>query len=87
MHTILVLTAGFVLLALCLVAGRFAGQPPRRALTVFAVLWLIATAINMWIGVTRAGYSVAEELPIFLGLFAVPVVVGVVIARKLAGDA
>ena len=26
----------------------------------------------MWIGVTRAGYSVAEEAPIFLLVFAVP---------------
>jgi hypothetical protein len=26
----------------------------------------------MWIGVSRAGYSVAEELPIFLLIFALP---------------
>jgi hypothetical protein len=26
----------------------------------------------MWMGVARAGYSVAEELPIFLAIFAIP---------------
>jgi hypothetical protein len=26
----------------------------------------------MWIGVSRAGYSVAEEFPVFLVIFALP---------------
>jgi hypothetical protein len=26
----------------------------------------------MWVGVNRAGYSVTEELPIFLLIFAIP---------------
>jgi hypothetical protein len=31
--------------------------------------------VNLWIGVTRAGYSFREELPIFLVIFLLPVVV------------
>jgi hypothetical protein len=28
--------------------------------------------INMWVGVTRAGYSITDEAPIFIAIFAVP---------------
>ena len=41
----------------------------------FIPLWLIAAAVNMWIGVNRAGYSYADEFPIFLLIFAIPVTV------------
>jgi hypothetical protein len=33
----------------------------------FIPVWLVAAAVNMWIGVTRAGYSVGEEAPICRG--------------------
>jgi hypothetical protein len=35
-------------------------------------IWLVVALINMWLGVSRAGYSVVEELPIFLVIFAIP---------------
>jgi hypothetical protein len=37
---------------------------------LFVPIWLIVTAVNLWVGVAKAGYSVAEELPIFALLFA-----------------
>jgi hypothetical protein len=33
----------------------------------------------MWIGISKAGYSVAEELPILLLLFVVPVAAAVLV--------
>jgi uncharacterized membrane protein (DUF485 family) len=36
----------------------------------FLVLWLVATLVNMWIGVNKAGYSVKDEAPIALLVFA-----------------
>ena len=39
---------------------------------MFIPLWGAAAAINMWVGVARAGYTVAEELPIFLLIFGLP---------------
>jgi hypothetical protein len=33
----------------------------------------------MWVGVARAGYSVAEELPIFLLIFGVPAAAAILI--------
>jgi len=75
MHTVIVVGGGFVLLLACLLLGHaFGGGTPGvvAGAKVFIPLWLIAAGINLWIGVSHAGYSVAEELPIFLGIFGVP---------------
>jgi hypothetical protein len=83
MRTIVIILAGFVLWGVCLGVAKLVGSAQPSSLTVatgvFVVLWLIAAATNMWFGVTRAGYSVAEELPIFLVIFLVPVVVAVAV--------
>ena len=42
-------------------------------------LWLIGSAINMALGVKKAGYSGAEEFPIFLVVFAIPAAVAMVL--------
>ena len=42
---------------------------------MFISLWFVAAGINMWIGVSKAGYSVAEEAPFFIVVFAVPAAV------------
>jgi hypothetical protein len=77
MHTLLVILLGLGLLGLCAVVGRMlAGAPGvATAALVFLPLWLVGAATNMYIGVTRAGYSVAEETPIFVIVFAVPAAV------------
>jgi hypothetical protein len=74
MHTIIVLAIGFGLLGLCAIAGRVLGGTPgiATAALVFLPLWLIGAGINMYMGVKGAGYSVADEAPIFLLVFAVP---------------
>jgi hypothetical protein len=36
----------------------------------------------MWVGVTRAGYTVAEEFPIFLVIFALPALAALLIRWK-----
>ena len=71
MHTIKVLAVGFVILGLLVLIGRAAGHGSRAAL-YFLPVWLTISALNLWYGVTRAGYTIAEEFPIFLLIFAVP---------------
>jgi hypothetical protein len=88
-HTIKVIALGFALLALCLIAGRVVGGPDQSgALTtaakLFIPLWLIGAGINLWVGVTKAGYSVAEEAPIFLLVFAVPAAVAILVWWQLS---
>jgi hypothetical protein len=74
MHTIIVLAIGFGLLVLCALVGRAFGgtSGTATAALVFLPLWFIGAGINMYIGVKRAGYSIAEEAPIFLVVFAIP---------------
>jgi hypothetical protein len=77
MHTLKVIVGGLLLLAVCLLAGRWLGATPAAgmatAVKVFVPLWFVAAAINLWVGVKHAGYSFAEEAPVFGIVFAVPV--------------
>jgi hypothetical protein len=89
MHTIKVIAGGFLLLGLCLLVGRWLGDPDpvaglTRAARLFIPLWLIGAGINMWVGVSKAGYSVAEEAPTFAVVFAVPAAVALLILWWLA---
>jgi hypothetical protein len=45
---------------------------------------LLVAGVSLWIGVTRAGYTVAEEAPIFLVVFAVPAAVAVLLVWRLS---
>ncbi len=75
MRTVVIIVGGLVLLGLFALTGwRFGGgaQSMVAAAKLFIPAWLVAALLNMWIGVARAGYSVAEEFPIFLAIFAIP---------------
>ena len=82
MHTIIVIAGGLGLLALFALVGRYLGGGTKRGLTSAALwfmpVWLAATGFNLSIGV-RHGYSLPEELPIALLVFAVPAAVAAVI--------
>ena len=54
------------------------------AAKLFIPLWLLVAGVNLWIGVTRAGYTVAEEAPIFLVVFAVPAAVALLLVWWLS---
>jgi hypothetical protein len=38
----------------------------------------------MWVGVTKAGYTLAQELPILLVVFAVPAGIALAVAWRLS---
>ena len=74
MRTALFILAGLLVLGAAVFGARFAGGDKAVALAagIFIPLWLAAALINMWIGVTRAGYAVSEEFPIMLLIFVPP---------------
>ena len=75
MRTALIIVGGIVTLGIFALAGWRMGEGPQGTATaakLFLPLWLAAALINMWFGVSRAGYSVNEELPICLVIFAIP---------------
>ena len=86
MRTALFLLSGFLLLGASLIMGRlFSANYPNGttvATGLFLLLWLLLAGANMWVGVARAGYSVAEELPIFALIFGLPALVAVVLKWK-----
>ena len=76
MHTIVVIGGGFLILGVSLLLGRAVGghesaQLARVAL-VFIPVWFALSLLNLWVGVSRAGYSASEEAPVFLAVFALP---------------
>jgi hypothetical protein len=80
MHTAIVISVGLALLLLSLPLGRLLGAASgmAHAAVAFIPLWLIAAAVNMYRGVQLAGYSVSEELPVFLLVFTLPALVALV---------
>lgn len=87
-HTLKIIAGGLVLLGLFLLAGRL--MSPSSPITGMATaarwfvpVWLIGAGVNMWVGVAKAGYSVAEEAPIFVVVFAVPAAAAVLVAWAL----
>ena len=76
MRTALIILGGFVLLGVFVLVARLAGGDAADkamviATQVFIPVWLALAGVNMWVGVSK-GYSVGEELPILLLIFAVP---------------
>ena len=73
-RTAVIIVGGLILLGACILLARPLGGAggTRIAIALFIPLWLIIAAVNMWFGVYRAGYSFAEERPIFVVIFLVP---------------
>jgi hypothetical protein len=86
MRTAMIILGGFVLCAVCLGSARLLSGSTASMSTatmVFVAIWFVAAAVNMWFGVSHAGYSFREELPIFLVIFLLPVAVAVLVNWKL----
>lgn len=84
MHTIMIMGLGLLLLLAGQLLARFSGMTSQAlAALYFLPLWLLIAATNMWAGVRGAGYSVQEELPIFLLVFSVPAIMAVMLWHQL----
>ena len=87
MRTVMIIAGGFLLWGASLGVARLLGGSSAlstwTATVVFAVLWFALAAANMWVGVSQAGYSFREELPIFLLIFLLPVAVAVFVKWKV----
>ena len=82
MHMIMMTAAGLLLLALTFGLSRWMRRSFRALLPLFLIVWFVCAIVNMWIGVTQAGYTVLQELPITAVIFGVPALVAIFLARK-----
>jgi hypothetical protein len=82
----IIILGGFVLWAVCLGIAKLLAHTSTSSMTsataAFVAMWFVAAASNMWVGVSQAGYSFQEELPIFLLIFLLPSVVAVFVKWK-----
>ncbi|HEV2571903.1 hypothetical protein [Methylocella sp. CPCC 101449] len=87
MHMAMVIGGGIVLLGLFLLFGKLWGETlPNMAWAakLFVPVWLVVALVNMWVGVTKAGYSVRDELPILVIVFAIPAAIAAAAIWRLA---
>ena len=86
MHMILVITAGLLLLVVYGLFGWLWGHDTAgiaRAARWFIPVWALIAIANMTVGVTRAGYTVMQELPILLLVFVVPALAAMLVIWQL----
>ncbi|MHC2518944.1 hypothetical protein [Bradyrhizobium diazoefficiens] len=80
MHTAMAMGGGILLLGLFVLFGNLwggAGPGLGLAAKAFIPIWLLLSLSNMWVGITKAGYSAREELPIFVLVFSAPALIAV----------
>ncbi len=82
MRTLLFLLAGLAAGAVFHVGGRAVGLAAGTAFALFAAAWTAVAAWNLYEGVAHAGYTVLEELPIFLVIALVPIGITWWLARR-----
>jgi len=83
MRTGLIIVAGLLLLAAGTILGRLFApnfpNAPYQSTVGFILLWIVICSFNMWVGVSKAGYAVAEELPVFALVLLVPTALAVMV--------
>lgn len=87
MHMVQVIGAGMLLLGVFTLFGKLWGGDlagVALAARAFIPAWLLLALVNMWVGVTKAGYTVAQELPILVVVFAVPAAAAGIVIWHLA---
>jgi len=87
MHVLMVMGGGLILLGVFILFGWLWGASAAGmalAARVFVPVWLLVAGVNMWVGVSHAGYSVREEFPILLLVFAVPAIAAAIAVWRLS---
>ena len=82
MRTLIIILCGLALWGASIGVARLLAGSAKTATIAFVVLWFVIAATNMWIGIYQAGYTFKEELPIFLLIFLLPVVVAILVKWK-----
>jgi len=87
MHVAMVMGTGVLLLCVFAMFGWLWGASMAGvafAAKCFVPAWLVIASVNMWVGVSHAGYTVRQEAPILLLVFAVPAAVAALLAWRLS---
>jgi hypothetical protein len=85
LHTALVIFGGLLLLAVFAIFGWLRGGVSGVPVAArwFLPAWLAVALANLRVGVTRAGYTLAEELPVLALNLAPPVLAALAVAWRI----
>jgi hypothetical protein len=87
MHVAMVIGGGLALLGLFVLFGWLWGASAAGvalAAKLFVPAWAVVALVNMWVGVSHAGYTVRQEAPILVLVFLLPAVVAGIVAWQLS---
>lgn len=87
MHVLMVMGGGLALCGVFVLFGWLWGASAAGmalAAKAFVPVWLVVAGANMWVGVNHAGYTVRQESPILLLVFAVPALAAGIVAWQLS---
>ena len=73
MRTLSFIVIGLILAGLGYWLAKLFGLSAATALKAFGVPWLAFSAVNLYLGVVKAGYPLVVELPVFAVIFGLPV--------------
>jgi hypothetical protein len=82
MHTLMLIAAGFVALAVFLLAAVLLGRSLADGARVFIFPWLVAALVNMGVGLYWANIPLSVEIPVLLVVFGIPAGVAWLLARR-----
>ena len=89
MRTFLLIVGGLAALGGSLLVASWFGTGWRAPFAgvgkVFIPIWFCLSVLNLWIGVKQAGYSIGEELPIFLLIFTLPASIAALLWWRSSG--
>jgi hypothetical protein len=76
-----------LLMGACLFIGKHFGSAGMASMATgalfFIPIWLAASLLNMWAGISKNNYSPKEEFPIFLLVFSIPAGIAYLIWWKI----
>lgn len=87
MHMMLVILGGIALFGVFFLFGWLWGEDSASvavAAKAFIPLWLAMALVNMSVGVTKAGYTVMQELPIFVIVVTIPAAIAAIAVWQIA---
>jgi hypothetical protein len=88
-HILILVVIGLIVLALCVLVGRFAGGRAHGAdgARAFIWIWLLTAIANGAVGVMQAGIPMLNEIGAFIPIFGVPALVAWYLSRRFADAA
>jgi hypothetical protein len=82
MHTLMLVAGGLVALGLFVLIAILLKRSPADGARYFVLPWLVASLVNLYLGVSRAGIPVTTEILVLIVVFGVPAAVAWFITHR-----